>query len=231
MQIPQPTNLQALKPHWFPLVEQCAAERSTSRLPSLESELGPGRYKLKGDRLDSLPHTHYRYRLQWRTSGGKHIQIGFFDAVHSICALKGSVEKEEYREVLELCERNGGSTIGLPGMEHLLGAGKYKSDPGVVRKDGRYSCILYWKLDCGGKYVRLGSFVLEKGAVQPPKHRTTQRRGPLVMGTDELGRRIIRVGAGPNSDMFLPVAVEYELVKGELMPKPVHDVVAQAFRV
>ena len=226
-----PLNPTATQPHWLPLVEQCARERTTARLPKLDSELGAGRYKLKGDRLKMLPRTHYRYRLLWLPDGGKSIVLGYFDGAHSACPMETVVEDERYRETVELCLAQNGSIVGIPGLEHLLGAGSLKSEPGDVRKDGNWWCILYWKCAAGGSYVRLGGFALSANPVSRPKSRAIEKRGSLTMGHDELGRRIIRCGSKPNSETFIPIAVEYELIKGEWMPKPTHDRVAQAFRV
>lgn len=226
-----PLNPTAAQPHWLPLVEQCARERTTARLPKLDSQLGSGSYKLKGDKLLCLPPSHYRYRLQWKVHKGRTTVLGFFDAPHSVCPMETVVEKECYRETVELCKAQNGSIVGIPGLEALLGAGKLKAEPGDVRKDGNWWCILYWKCAAGGSYVRLGGFVLGANPVSRPKSRSTAQRDMLLMGHDALGRRIIRVSSSPNSDVFLPVAVEMELIKGEWMPKPCHDRVAQAFRV
>lgn len=224
-----PLNPTATQPHWLPLVEQCARERTTARLPKLDSQLGSGRYKLKGDRLLCLPQDYYRYRLQWKVHKGRTTVLGYFDAPHSVCPMETVVEKECYRETVELCKAQNGSIVGIPGLEHLLGAGKYKAEPGDVRKDGNWWCALYWKCESGGSYVRLGAFALSTNSVGRPRSRTTEKRDSLVLGEDSLGRRVIRCGAGPNSDMFLPIAVEWELIKGEWMPNPTHDKVAQAF--
>lgn len=228
---PIPLNPVALQPHWLPLVEQCARERTTARLPKLDSELGSGRWKLKGDHLRCLPRTHYRYRLQWVPKGSKSTQVGYFDAPHSVCPMDTVVEDEQYRETVEMCLAQKGSIVGIPGLETLLGAGRLKADSGAVRKDGNWWCILYWKCAAGGPYVRLGGFVLNANPASKPKSRAVEKRGTLLMGEDELGRRIIRCSSGPNSETFIPVAVEYELVRGEWMPKPTHDRVAQAFQV
>ena len=226
-----PLTPTAAQPHWLPLVEQCARERTTARLPKLDSELGSGRYKLKGDRLKCLPKNYYRYRLQWCAQGRKTIVLGFFDAPHSVCPMETIVEDERYRETVELCLAQNGSIVGIPGLEALLGAGRLKAEPGDVRKDGNWWCILYWKRESGGAYVRLGGFVLNANPASKPKSRAVEKRGTLDMGCDELGRRIIRCSSGPNSETFIPVAVEYELVRGEWMPKPTHDRVAQAFHI
>lgn len=224
------TNIQAMRAHWLPIVEKCATERTASRLPSLEQELGEGRYKISGDKLLSLPDTHYRYRLQWRTTEGKLIKIGCFDAPHSVCSQGTSVEDELYRDAVETCERQGGSTVGIPGLEHILGAGKYKCEAGDVRKDGRIAYIMYWKLDHGGKYMRLGSFVLDSTTKDDsPKSRTAEERESLALGVDDLGRKIIRVSVSPNRADYLCAAVEFEMVKGQWMPKPSYDAVARGF--
>lgn len=229
------TNIQAMRAHWLPLVEQCATERTTSRLPSLEQELGVGCYKLRGDKPMCVPDTHYRYRLQWRRNDGKRIQIGYFDAPHSICAQGTVIENELYRDAIETCERQGGSIIGIPSLERLLGAGKYKCEPGGLRKDGHYACVLYWKQEGISKYVRLGSFVLkdepmsEDAPSSRPRERTTEERESLALGVDELGRKIMRVGISTNRADYVCAAVMFEMVKGEWMPKPSYDAVARGF--
>jgi hypothetical protein len=150
--IPPYENTTATREHWLPLVEQCAKERTTKRLPSLESELGPGRYKLKSDKLLCLPDGTMRYRLHWRGDTGRHTVIGTFDSVR------------------------------------------------MARRAQK-------------------------------KKRVDDEVGALVLGVDELGRKIIRISAGPNSSVFVPVAVEWELVRGKRMPKPCYDKVAQVFQV
>lgn len=149
---PPYANTTANQPHWLPLVEQCAQQRTTRSLPSLESELGPGRYKLKSDKLLCLPDATMRYRLHWRGDTGRHTVIGTFDSVR------------------------------------------------MARRAQK-------------------------------KKRANDKRGTLELGRDELGRRVIRCCAGPNSDMYLAIAVEYECIRGEWMPRPAHDKIAQAFQV
>ena len=91
--------------------------------------------------------------------------------------------------------------------------------------------ILYWKNERATGRTRLGSFDLDGEEAAVIKKRAAERTSSLELGYDELGRKVIRCCAGPNSDMYLPVAVEYECIRGEWLPKPCHDRVAQAFQV
>jgi hypothetical protein len=233
-QTPAYENLQAKQPQWLPYIEQCARERTTTRLPSLEVELGPGRWKLVGAQPCCIPKTHKRYRLQWCSASGTFLTLGCFDAPRPYKPAGLRVVDEIYRAVVERCESASGSIEGLPSLECSLGAGHYKAEHGGIRKDNRWLCILYWVTSERRSYIRLGSFHLSatgSNKSSKPKSRIIERRGMLGMGVDELGRKIIRCGAGPNSDMYLAIAVEYECIRGEWMPRPAHDKIAQAFQV
>jgi hypothetical protein len=172
-----------------------------------------------------------RYRLHWRGDTGRHTVIGTFDAAR-VRGGRGSVLTDErYRPVIEQCAAQGGRTEGIEGLEDVLGPGKYKLEPCGLRRDGHVLHILYWKCLGVKSRVRLGSFDLKGEDANTIKKRAAEKRSALELGYDELGRKIIRCCAGPNSDMYLAIAVEYECIKGEWIPRPAHDKVAQAFQV
>ena len=228
---PPYANVTTTREHWLAIVEKCARKRSTKSLPSLENELGPGRYKLKSDHLLSLPDDTMRYRLHWRGDAGRHTVIGTFDAGRVRGGKAAALTDECYRFAVEQCKAQGGKVDGIATLEHLLGPGRYKIEPCGLRRDGYVLHILYWKNERATGRTRLGSFDLDGEEAAVIKKRAAERTSSLELGYDELGRKVIRCCAGPNSDMFLPIAVEYECVRGEWLPKPCHDRVAQAFRV
>lgn len=228
---PPYTNVTATREHWLAIVEKCARKRSTKHLPSLENELGPGRYKLKSDHLLCLPDSVMRYRLHWRGDTGRHTVIGTFDAERVRGGKAAALTDECYRFAVEQCKAQNGSVAGIATLEDVLGPGRYNLESCGLRRDGYVLHILYWKNERATGRTRLGSFDLEGSVASTIKKRAAERTGSLELGHDELGRRVIRCGAGPNSDMFLPIAVEWECIKGEWMPRPAHDKVAQAFQV
>ena len=118
-------------------------------------------------------------------------------------------------------------TLEMPSLESEYGKGYWKVDSHKkhVKRDGYLPYYVYWKVR-NGRVHRIGSFESLYG----PGKESKCGVGSLVVGHDELGRRLIRVSVEKGSQEHYVVAVEYECVRGEWMPKPCHDLVAQAFR-
>ena len=110
------------------------------------------------------------------------------------------------------------TTIGLPSLADEFGTGHWKVDSNRQRitKDGMLRYYVYW-LDNTGRHHKIGTFDAPP-VVRPPGRRGL---GDLTLGFDDCGRRLVRIAIDKHFQQYRIVAVEWEMVRGVRLPRPI----------
>lgn len=110
------------------------------------------------------------------------------------------------------------NTTGLPSLECEFGPGYWKVDgrPCAALESNELRYYVYWRSETG-KHHRIGTFDAEI------KHHKPSRRskGALTVGFDQCGRRLMQVTIDGHVKQYRIVAVEWEVVRGVKLPRPI----------
>lgn len=134
----------------------------------------------------------------------------------------------EWLHIVQQCEAQNGSVMGLPQLTDQLGRGRYfmQNSTSYPCRDGTILHTLYWIVARSRPYHRIGSFRLMADAkpIRPaPKTpvNPNDKVNTLCVGYDACGRKLVRVRTDNNALTFNVIAVEWETVRGVNLPRPV----------